>query len=337
MLRLVQTGEDARVLSAEGTEVWIPCPLFKSYFVSNLGRVYSSKRSCFLSPFDGGSGYLSVVLQERGEKKTTLLHRLVLSAFDGPPPGEKNDARHVYSPDRADARLCNLAWGTRSENMADVWRHRAQGFAPRTSTAPLKKPNSTYALDPRLVELGLEFYAEGKLTRADLCRLWQATKSVTNGVVDGETWKHILRPSDINSKRTKRSGRTHHLTHLTEEGLSSAFVEAATCAWSAGQFAKHLGISTHTARQIWRGDTWKHVPRPPQFLSHLEAISRAYAQMDDATAQAILDSHQETGRGAPWLARKFNKSTSTISALIARKTYRHLTTTATTPTPTSAP
>jgi hypothetical protein len=323
-MRMLLPEDDARKLSTEGVEVWTACPAFEDYSVSNMGRVYSSLKSKFLSPFNNGNGYLAVALFDRSKKKKTLLvHRLVLLAFDGPSPDGSNDGRHVLTPDKGDERLCNLAWGTRSENMMDVWRHRSEGFKARTTSARESTENPTYTLDQHLVEIGLEFSAEGKLNIADLSRLWNVSRVVATGIINGHTWKHAARPED-NSMRIKREGATHHLSHINEEMLAAAFLQAGQYKWTAAQFAEHLGITTHTARQIWSGRTWKTVSRPAEFIEHMNALSRAFSKMSDVTVIEILQMAKDNKWGAPRLARHFGKSTCTISNLLAGNTYTHI-------------
>ncbi|MDE2095631.1 MAG: HNH endonuclease [Patescibacteria group bacterium] len=56
-----------------------------------------------------------------GNKKYSLVHRLVLEAFIGPcPPGM--ECRHLNG-NRSDNRLENLCWGTRIENVEDKRKH----------------------------------------------------------------------------------------------------------------------------------------------------------------------------------------------------------------------
>lgn len=106
------------------------------YEVSDFGRVRSLSRVLIdrvgksrrhvgrlLSPVTvtGYSGipYLVVGLGMNGH---TLVHRLVLTAFVGPPP-EGTEGCHENG-ESLDNRLTNLYWGTHSQNMRDTVRHR---------------------------------------------------------------------------------------------------------------------------------------------------------------------------------------------------------------------
>jgi hypothetical protein len=65
---------------------------------------------------DFTNGYWSVSLKTATSKDSLRdVHRLVLQAWSGPPPGDKKYACHI-KPDIHDNRPCNLKWGTKEEN-----------------------------------------------------------------------------------------------------------------------------------------------------------------------------------------------------------------------------
>ena len=112
-------------------EQWKPVRGCAGYEVSSEGRVRSLDRTDargrrrngkVLRPFPDRLGYLHVEI--RG--KSLLVHRLVLSAFR--PVVERAEVRHENGQ-RSDNRLCNLSWGTRSDNMNDAARHGTLHFA----------------------------------------------------------------------------------------------------------------------------------------------------------------------------------------------------------------
>lgn len=85
------------------------------------GRLLSTKPS---------TTYPKVNLCHGRVRKTHTVHTLVLKAFVGPPPPGM-EARHLDG-NRLNNRLDNLAWGTKSENMADRLRHGTNPQASRT-------------------------------------------------------------------------------------------------------------------------------------------------------------------------------------------------------------
>jgi len=119
-------------------EIWRDIPGFEgSYQVSSLGRVRSLPRTvsvydsvrgiAYAKPYPGkllrqavcdSAGHLSVHLGKHC--RGIPVHQLVMLAFHGfPPPG--TEARHLNGNPR-DNRPENLAYGTHSENMLDMYR-----------------------------------------------------------------------------------------------------------------------------------------------------------------------------------------------------------------------
>jgi hypothetical protein len=118
-------------------ETWKDIPNFEGiYQASNLGgvrslpRVWSqanrwkttsryTKKGQVLRPALNAQGYPTVVL---GRKYgTATVHSLVLKAFIGPPP-KGHEVRHNDGI-RSNARLSNLCYGTRLDNIKDSIRH----------------------------------------------------------------------------------------------------------------------------------------------------------------------------------------------------------------------
>lgn len=100
-------------------EEWRPVPGYEGlYEVSNLGRVRGLKRGRILRGRTLPNGYRQVSLWRCNQEVFRYIHRLVLEAFVGPCP-EGRETLHGNN-DRADNRLCNLRWGTRSENQRQV-------------------------------------------------------------------------------------------------------------------------------------------------------------------------------------------------------------------------
>jgi len=118
------------VLGREHLEQWRPIPGFEGlYEASNLGRVRSPRT--ILKQRLSNKGYPVVELSKDGRSRESLVHRQVLSAFQGgPPPG--NECRHLNGIP-TDNRIENLAWGSRSENTVDQIAHGTHRNARKTS------------------------------------------------------------------------------------------------------------------------------------------------------------------------------------------------------------
>ena len=116
-------------------EVWKDIPGFEDrYQASSKGRIRSlgsiqktalnttvHHKGKVLTQLPNKDGYLLVHVD-----KTTQAHRLICSAFHGPPP---EDAECCHANDiRTDNRPENLSWGTRQSNAAEMGlRHRIKG------------------------------------------------------------------------------------------------------------------------------------------------------------------------------------------------------------------
>lgn len=116
-------------------ERWLPAPGFLDYWVSNLGRVGSTKLYHGSTKFrvlsqvrNPKHGYMQVQFRDaEGKRRHLRVHRLVGDAFLGP-IHEGMLTRHLNG-DQTDNRLDNLRHGTPAENNADTvlhHRHQAQ-------------------------------------------------------------------------------------------------------------------------------------------------------------------------------------------------------------------
>lgn len=99
------------------------------YMAGEDGRIYSRTRYAGFGrkdrvdwyPLKGhttGKGYLSISMCHQNRKVTKHVHRLVCSAFHGPPPSKSSVTRHMNG-DPSDNTPDNLAWGNQTENWKD--------------------------------------------------------------------------------------------------------------------------------------------------------------------------------------------------------------------------
>jgi hypothetical protein len=107
-------------------ETWKPIVGFEGlYEVSSWGQVKSLPRQTargvrgggLVTPYLKQDGYLEVYLYKRAKRTHKLVHHAVLEAFVGPrPQGQET----LHGPGgKTDNRICNLQWGTRSQNMGE--------------------------------------------------------------------------------------------------------------------------------------------------------------------------------------------------------------------------
>ena len=130
-------------------EQWLPVVGYERlYEVSNRGGVRGVDRDGWngraahkiqgqtLAQHKTHRGHLRVDLYKNAKKKCLKVHRLVLAAFTGPCPPNM-ECRHING-NPEDNRLGNLAWGTYSENRADMIAH---GNSTRGEANPNSKLN----------------------------------------------------------------------------------------------------------------------------------------------------------------------------------------------------
>jgi hypothetical protein len=169
-------------------EIWKPVVGREGeYEVSDQGRVRSLERrvrlvtkqagettrrvpSRLLRPGPSRSGHLSVAI---GKGNSRLVHQLVLEAFIGPRPNECEVLHKNGDP--ADNRLDNLRYGTRSENLEDIFYHKGRALN-REQIAFLRK---------RAAE-GFRFGERYQLALA-----WGVNPGTIHHVVKGKEYGHV--------------------------------------------------------------------------------------------------------------------------------------------------
>lgn len=201
-----------------------------NYSVCNDGTVLSYAQRDQGKPLKGAmtaAGYRSVGLyaEEGGKSQTHLVHRLVCRAFHGPPPSnEHTDVRHLDG-DKANNCASNLAWGTRSENMRDVVRHRAEGVTSASlpvSDAPWYGGRTG---DVALVQVCVDLLNEGRLQIVDVARLLSCSESVAFNLMRGRTGTHALTAQQPGKKK-RTLKRKEQIYALISEGRSRTEVNA---------------------------------------------------------------------------------------------------------------
>jgi hypothetical protein len=200
---------DARALAEEGVEVWTPvihAP--ENYCVSNLGRACSNfpeKGFRFLKTTRSSWGYLTISFYVDKERtRSFLLHKVVIESFDGLCTDlEKTDVRHTPDDDPGNCYLSNLQYGTRSENMRDVWRARELGRTRLALEFDAGGKAWTWYDVPGepFLQAALNLYGRGKLTKADLAELWGCTTMVVETILTSDTFAHLDRPEPRKGRR----------------------------------------------------------------------------------------------------------------------------------------
>jgi len=163
-------------------ENWRPVKGFPSYFVSDLGRVLSIKRSKpkILKPKRTYKKYLRGTFYKGNKPIEKYIHRIVLVAFKGEaPPGTQ--ASHLNGI-RDDNRSVNLIWETPKQNCQ---RKRNHGTFYEGDNHHSSKLNS------KDVEAIRRSYKRWKVTLKSLGLKYRVNEKTIGDIVRRISWKHI--------------------------------------------------------------------------------------------------------------------------------------------------
>lgn len=165
------------------------------YQVSSRGRIksfarYAEGRIRRLQP-GGTSPYLTVELKIDGRRKRYLVHRLVLTAFQGP-PSEKQVARHLDG-DPLNNDVTNLKWGTMVENHADKHAHGTVLLGQNAVGAKLTNAEVIAMRD---------MYAEGTHTLSSLSSKFTVSTSCVSKILLGDAYGTVGGPRKCRGSKT---------------------------------------------------------------------------------------------------------------------------------------
>ena len=174
------------------SEDWRPIPGHPGYEASTQGRVRSTARvvplagmwgptnrklaSRILTPLRHTGGYTKLTLWSKGVGSQHLTHKLVLWAFVGIRPAGL-EACHLNGI-KTDNRLCNLKWGSRSENQAHRELH---------GTGRIGKRFTQNRLSSEMVERVRSLSA--LLNNTEIARALQMPRTTVNDLVSRRTRK----------------------------------------------------------------------------------------------------------------------------------------------------
>lgn len=169
-------------------EIWKDIPGFEGlYQASDLGRIKSfiewNGTNVRILNCGRNNGYLVVVLSKNGIKKMYRVHRLILETFIGPCP-KGMECRHLNGI-RTDNRLCNLRWGTRSENSQDTIKH-GNHYQPNN----YGKQNCICKLNKKDIPNIREMIKNG-YTCESIGKIYGVHRRTIQDIKLNKTWKHI--------------------------------------------------------------------------------------------------------------------------------------------------
>ena len=158
-------------------EIWKPVVGYEGiYTVSSFGRVKrvrGTQAGRMRKLRQHPSGHMDVNLCKEGIQKNHKVHHLVLAAFVGPRPKDK-ETRHLDGrPDNN--RLANLKYGTRSENQVDLVYHGGH------SRMKLTVDDVVAIRDAR----------ENGETYASIASRYGLHERAPYGICHGKSWRHV--------------------------------------------------------------------------------------------------------------------------------------------------
>lgn len=164
------------------------------YEVSTCGAVRRNNK--VLKQGYNHKGYPRVYLSIRNKQTTVLVHKLVLLAFVGPAP-DGHETLHKNNI-KTDNRLCNLRWGTRSENIQQTYDEGRKSWFeqhPRLAAKvrgknPARGEKRATRLSDEKVMLARKLRREGLSYKKISAQLGAPFITVYNAIL-GRNWAHL--------------------------------------------------------------------------------------------------------------------------------------------------
>lgn len=203
---------------------------YPGYVFHEDGRIFSQRNNKFLVVFVHPLGYQILRLKHaNGKIVNAKVHRLICTAFHGPPPSDQHTPDHINRI-RADNRSSNLRWASKREQNLNA-PSRVQTFNRRSrAVSQLDKATgaviATYpsALAAARALLGSHVKSgkagtivhamSGKQTSAYGFRWSAASKDIAVDHRDGEVWKRI---TDSRAS-VSNFGRVKSIRHTSMQG-----------------------------------------------------------------------------------------------------------------------
>lgn len=127
-------------------------------------------------PLIASSGYRTAVLRKNGKQVIRYIHRLVLETFIGPCP-KGMECLHKDG-NRANNKLNNLRWGTRSENVWDSIKHKTYRGARKLT-------------EQQVIQIKFLRTNQGK-TCKELAVKFGVDSETIRDIINGRSWKSVV-------------------------------------------------------------------------------------------------------------------------------------------------
>lgn len=247
-------------------ERWLAVPGYEGrYEVSDLGRVRSLQRKgapraspLVLHDYVAGRGYRFVGLFDGKKYRPWYVHRLVLTAFVGPPP-EGMEGAHLDGVNTHNA-LLNLQWVTRTVNMSHKVLH---GTAPRGEAVYNHKLTEAQVLEARARWIPGSREASCHVLATE----YGVTQSHMSDVLAGRRWGHVgaARPPAVEHQRNpfSHAGADNPRAILKAADVMAIRAEVASVGPGPRLFQRlsdTYGVCRKQIQGAAYGRSWKHLP-----------------------------------------------------------------------------
>ena len=162
----------------EREEIWKNVEGYQDYFVSNLGRVKSTKYKTerILKPVYNKNGYLYVSLYYNGKIKTCKIHRLVAKAFIPNPSGlpqinhiDENPHNNVVS---------NLEWCSAKYNN-NFGSRKSRAIKALLNRSDLSRPVKQLSLNGEVLAIYPSLSEAARNSGLSVHPIWKSANGIT--------------------------------------------------------------------------------------------------------------------------------------------------------------
>lgn len=159
-------------------EVWVP--IFRSYAISNMGRVKSNKwgYDILLKSYKNNRNYDCIDFRVNGRKKKSTVHKLVALIFVKNTDPLRITVNHNFGKD--DNRASSLCWMTYSENT----RHGVENGL-------IYRGAAHYAAQLDEMQVRTIKSLKSEFTQKAIADYFKVKVNIINSIYRGVAWKHI--------------------------------------------------------------------------------------------------------------------------------------------------
>lgn len=161
---------------------------FAGYFVDDMGNVYSRRPRNGLGSLkpdlrrlkatENADGYFVVSLYRENRRYVCKVHRLVLTAFVGECPAQRQGCHN--NGNKADNRLANLRWDTAAGNCRDRVLHGRQ-----STLSGERSPSA------KLTESDVRAIRQSSATQDSLAATYRVAQSTISKIKRRLRWRHV--------------------------------------------------------------------------------------------------------------------------------------------------